>query len=306
MFRTPLTLGLLAGLASCALALGEPPAPPPKEADALAGPKVTQGGEAPRTLVVRDFDGNIRTPEPTVEEAAVALLDLSPAERKAVEKALSDRAAILDAIVLDNLALLGDAASAGAASGKEKFRMGLKAYQVLEPLRDNGSLRKIIGRELTPENKERFEAVVDAYWDALVAERRETPKADGKKPGRLEIIAEARLAGLGKEIERSFQRVLMSGELIYKHATRGITLSEEQSEKIRGLLEDHMRETGGNADEKQNQKLALAILPLLTLEQQKVFVANIRDLMSGNVGKPTAAKAPAAEPPAGNRPKRAR
>ena len=89
---------------------------PPPDADALRGPTIsTKSSAAKQSIVERDFDGRVKKLDEPPALAALRVLELTPEERAATEKVVSDRAAALDAIVRDNLKLIIELALAQQA-----------------------------------------------------------------------------------------------------------------------------------------------------------------------------------------------
>jgi hypothetical protein len=266
----------------------------------LGGPKVQERAARP-TIITRNFDGSVKPPEGTAEEAALDLLGLgamgaSPEDREAEERArtiLAKRGRVLEDFVYENVALLTELDTAGN-TGDKADQLGLlaEAFRRLAPLREAGPLSSQI-RAALPEGKGgEFDRILREYWEAVIADRMSRPKPKGGFPSRLEAIAGARLESLGKEIERSFYRLLMSGEFIYRVATRGLTLTPEQSRRLREVIEEHYRVTGGNDDEAANKRLFAKSIAVLDDDQKPRFIRNLREL-----GSPKKA-APGPVPPA--------
>ncbi|MDX2132122.1 MAG: hypothetical protein SFY69_08725 [Planctomycetota bacterium] len=257
----------------------QPDARPP-----LSGPVVPPRLAPALSLVERAFDGSVRAPDRPPEEAALDALgltapDATPAQRAAWEAAsgvLAERARMLDHAVGTNIDLLVMLSVAeGTDDGLDKLMLGLKAYEVLAPLRAKGTLRAQIAGVLPEPERAEFERLLDEYWGSLVRDRRAQPKPDGGRPARGEIILAARGESFGREVERSFQRLVKSGELIYRYATRGIRLSVPQQRRLRELAADHAAK-GDNASEEDNRRLFLGALRTLHVWQRPRFVRNLQ------------------------------
>jgi hypothetical protein len=272
-----LRLALPAAVALCSVASAPAPTPPP-----LAGPKV--GVPAPRaTLVELDLQGRVRIPEEPPEEAALALLgldrpDAPRAQREAHARAreiLARRARILDEFVVGNIPLLNMLNT--SRDERERFLLILEAGRRLAPLTRDGTLREQIARCLPDEDRVRFGALLDEFWSAVVRERRTVRRPDGKRPGRIEILAQVRLESLGREIERAFRRIVESGELLYRSATRGLTLTPAQRRELREISAVFARlGDGGREDEKR--RLFTRALLVLDVEQRPKFIRNLKGL----------------------------
>ncbi|MCE7973109.1 MAG: hypothetical protein DYG92_02105 [Leptolyngbya sp. PLA1] len=271
----------------------------PADSPPLGGPKVREEPARP-TIITRNFDGSVKPPEGTAEEAVLDLLGLgsmgaSPEDHEAAERVrviLAKRGKVLEDFVFDNVALLTKLDTAGNTGDKaDQLALLAEAFRKLAPLREGGPLSSQIRAALPRGKAEQFDAILREYWEAVIADRMSRAKPEGGFPSRLEAIAAARLESLGREIERSFYRLLMSGEFIYRVATRGLTLTPEQSRRLRAVIEEHYRVTGGNDDEAANRRLFAKSIAVLDDDQKPRFIRNLREL-----GSPKKA-APAPTPP---------
>lgn len=259
------------------------PAPADPPADPLAGPVVTEGKDTHPSLVQSDFDGRIKLVDGSPEEAALKLLKLDDQQSQAANAVFAERARLLDEFVADNLLLLGQMDTADKAGDKKtQGALIVKALQELRPVLDKGKLEDRIAETLPADRQPEYRALLKEYWAAIVKDRRQRaqpdPAKEGKKPGRIELLAQAKLETFGKEIERSFQRIEQSGELAFRYIFKGITLTPDQRGKIRELFTLHAQQTKGNATEKENGELFLAVLPHLTPEQAKAVMKNIKGM----------------------------
>lgn len=258
----------------------------PVDASPLSGPRVQEQASRP-TIIARNFDGSVKPPEGTAEEAVLELLGLtamgaSPEEQEAGERVrviLAKRGKVLEDFVFENVALLTKLDTAGNTGDKaDQLRLLAEAFRQLAPLREGGPLSSQIKAALPEAKGAEFDLILREYWEAVIADRMSRAKPEGGLPSRLEAIAGARFESLGKEIERSFYRLLMSGEFIYRVATRGLTLTPEQSRRLRAVIEDHYRVTGGNDDEAANKRLFARSIAVLDDDQKPRFIRNLREL----------------------------
>lgn len=272
----------------------------PVDASPLGGPKVQEQASRP-TIITRNFDGSVKPPEGTAEEAVLELLSVggagamgaSPEERGAGERVrviLAKRGKVLEDFVFENVALLTKLDTAGNTGDKaDQLRLLAEAFRQLAPLREGGPLSSQIRAALAEAKGAEFDLILREYWEAVIADRMSRAKPEGGFPSRLEAIAGARLESLGKEIERSFYRLLMSGEFIYRVATRGLTLTPEQSRRLRAVIEEHYRLTGGNDDEAANRRLFARSIAVLDDDQKPRFIRNLRELGSPKKAPPSPA-----------------
>ncbi|MBL8763364.1 MAG: hypothetical protein JNM07_03745 [Phycisphaerae bacterium] len=289
--------GLLAappGAPTPTATLLQPPTPP-----ALSGPRVI---ESPRsTLVERDFSGRVVRLSDPPEQVAAAALELSQDVRVRVDAIIARRVRLLDAFIAENLDLVSSFGAAVAAGDPaDVAQLGVEAFKKLAPLREGGTFEQQIQREIPPEQSGRFNALVREYWDAIVAERRAAekeaeraaravarqaarngqrvePKNVEKKP-EWAIVLEEKLQSLGREIETGVQRLVYSGELIYRYLTLGMTLRPEQQEDIRSVCIDYAQAAGDQPTKWQQIQFVLVILSHLDREQQAQFIKRLREM----------------------------
>lgn len=309
--KRPITTAVvltILGLATGSPALAQPDVTKP----ALAGPSVSERAVR-KTLVEYDFPGKVKRLEAAPEEVALRLMDLDSGLREKVDQVFNERVKQLDEFVAKNLELLTKLQTASVAGNKLDQAMLLaEGVQKLSPVWMKGSLRSQIDELLPKEKKAELKALLDEYWDAIVKEQQAQPavadepapdamkaetdaagvakatkKAKGKqseskttekpavkKKARWEIMVGERLASFGKEIERSFQRQLQSGDIIYRYIESAIVMTPEQKGTIRELCAAFAEKTKMNPTEKQNQELFVKIAGALDTKQQ-VELANL-------------------------------
>lgn len=254
-----------------------PGVPPP-----LQGPRVTDraervGGDS--SLVRHDFAGRVVRLDRPVEEAAAAGLPLTEQERAPVADMLAKRAGRIDAFVAENLDLLNRIDTAFKADLKLEGALLLaEGVRRLEPVWREGTARDRIRALLPPPARPEFDRQINEYWDAVVAERR---ALDGKTGPRLAIVIEERTQSFGREIERSIERLLKSGELVFRYLTEGIELSDDERAVVRAKVSAFVERHGTEPEERQWAVLGLDILSGLAPERAVEFVERVRELTGG-------------------------
>lgn len=265
----PLKTGLTATCLLTAFAIAQTPPP-------LAGPKVTT---ETATLVSRGFDGKVALPEPTPEEAALGLLRLSPDEQERVQAELTARTRILDQFVSTQLELLTKLGVAFGTNDKtDQANLLLEAMFHLQPLAARGPLQDRLRECLEPANARALDASLKQYWDAYCKAPAQGEAASQTR-NRFEVMTEANLAVLGKQIEAAVARMLDSGDLVYDLLFKDVPLNEAQRVKLRDMVAEFTQRTQGEATDEDNKRLFFMILPILeNNDQRKAFMTNIRGL----------------------------
>ncbi len=278
----------LSGLLAVGPALAQPNEVRKKSDDTaaspLAGPRVVEPSKA-NPLVTVDFNGMVRRPESTPEEAVVETMTLDEKAREAVKKVFDRRQAILDEFVVKEVDLLTKFGVASGTNDKlDQAALGVEAFRKLAPLREGGSLWEQVMAALPAGDASEFNTRMSAYWDAVVVEGKKIKKAKGideLKPGekpvekersRFEIVVEERLKILGQEIKNSFERQQASGEYLIKYFTHDLGLSTTQKARIQEMTLAFINETGMKPTDEQQKQLALRAMSILT-EEQRLKVA---------------------------------
>lgn len=156
-----------------------PPPPPPPTPPTRPDPKPADDKPLP-TLIERDAAGKLKRYETSLEEAALAKMELPPDTQARVDAALAARRKEIDKLVIEKL---------------EAVLVAYKAAPTVDQLRDINELSKVkdmiqaIAPEkpldrllrdgaITPAVKSRVEQVVRAYNDALTTQRQAESGSD--------------------------------------------------------------------------------------------------------------------------------
>ncbi len=156
-----------------------PPPPPTPVPPARPDPKPADDKPLP-TLIERDAAGKLKRYETSLEEAALAKMELPPDTQARVDAALAARRKDIDKLVIEKL---------------EAVLVAYKAAPTIDQLRDINELSKVkdmiqaIAPEkaldrllrdgaITPAVKSRVEQVVRAYNDALTTQRQAEAGSD--------------------------------------------------------------------------------------------------------------------------------
>ncbi|MFM9995822.1 MAG: hypothetical protein ACKVU4_08480 [Phycisphaerales bacterium] len=258
-------------------------------ADALAGPRVRPRGDELPTLVESDYEGKVKRLDTTPEEGAIKLLTLTPEEQSGVDGVLADRAKLLEAFVFDNLDLLTRLGSA-SDGGERVAQLGLivEAVRKTAAIREKGPLAEQLRGVLDGANREKFDALVGGYWDAVVKERQESGRRAGKREGRLGVLGDERLKAFGKEIERAFYRVAdPGGEREFDELLAAMELRPEQESRVRRMAEDFIVGARFKPTPAQERNFILKVTSMLDQKQRRLLARHIaeRERGSGTMGR---------------------
>ncbi len=275
-------------------ALAQPSgAPAPETAPVLAGPKVSPASSKP-TLVERGFDGKVKRLDIPPAEAAVKLVDLDDATRRRVDDILLERAIALDKIVRENLLTIVNLSNAFKAGNKADAQALLKELaDKSEALRARGKLMEEFADVLPAAKLAEAKGLVQEYWQAVVQEVRDggdremdataketgdagkpdRPAAQDRAPGA--ILRAEGLAVIGREIKRSYERVVTAGVKELDEFIKRLDLAPEQEAQVRRLTQDYFQKTAGKPTQAQRTELFLQVYTLLNDDQRKELLKSV-------------------------------
>lgn len=245
-------------------------------AQPLAGPTVA--GPARPTFVQHDMSGRVVRPTVSIEQAAVERLELSAEVREKVHRVLTERAAALDAFVVENLLLLNQLQTVQTAGSlRDKIVVGVEAVRKLGAAIKGKSLREEVARVLPPERAAEFRALLREYIRAVHEEGRLLKPKD--PPPRWAVTLGESFASLGREIAASFERQSASGTLFVDYLVAGLNLNEYQRGVIHELKLDLLERTNMRPTEEDQKKLILGAAAFLDQDQRAKVIAKVTGAM---------------------------
>jgi hypothetical protein len=246
----------------------------------LAGPRVAvlrEPGARPTSLVETGINGRLRRLEEPPEIAALALLDLTPAERERADRVIGARARALELLIADNLLLLNELDVAGKAGDQRGALLaGLVVAQKLRPLIEAGDPRDALAAALEPATRERYLALLAEYDRAIIADRLMDRKPDGTLPSRFEVIVAQRGESFGREAEAAFRRAEASGDIAARYVLQDVTLTPAQERRVRELLGIYQERVAMGATQKQQEEVFVGLLATLTPAQAEKVMTRLR------------------------------
>lgn len=252
-------------------------AQPGESPGTLAGPKVKARVET-TSLVERDMGGRLKRLDIPAEEAALALLKLDPASKKKVDAVLSQRASILDEIVRENIELIGQIAGASQAGDRVKVvELVREIAPKFQPLSARGRLIDELKSALPEKQAAELERLVKEYQEALWQDAQAESKAEGKAIRPAEFAGRERLAAIGQEIKRSYDRQFASKQQRFEKLLGELALPPEKETKVRNLVTDHAQKYRLNPTPQQNRELFFRIMGALNLQEQGRLLRLIRE-----------------------------
>ncbi|MGQ0627447.1 MAG: hypothetical protein ACT4PL_05020 [Phycisphaerales bacterium] len=284
---------------SVSLAITEPPATePPAAEDVLAGPRTTPAAPARPTLVARGFNGELLRLNEHPAVGAARLLKLETSALTEVERILVDRAATLDRMVADNIDFLLELGTKGAAAKDgtpaqkhEATSLVLRALTKLSEINRAGALEVRLRRAIPRDRRAEFDALVREYFDAVGEDGVVEDGVVVRKGNAVESAISETFRLLGKEVERSFQRLVGDGEKEFENLLAALDLKPAQEQKIRALVEEFFGKTKFKPTEGQQALLFLRIIDTLEPPQRISLGKLVRE--AEGKGKPATTAKPA-------------
>jgi hypothetical protein len=237
----------------------------------LGGPSVA-GEPEEATLVERGFNGEVLPLDAPPAIAAIDLLELDEETEQALHALLSERARIMDGIVLSNIELLTEIETVMSVGRPvEKLSVIRRGLAALEPARAWGRLEDRLAEALPGPQRARYLALVEEYEEAAFAHA----VASGDVEHRFEHRMARYWADMTWEIERSAERVFddEEGDAWLTRLSEKLDLTPEQEGEIRARAERFFIETGGRPTEAQELEFISEIRTVMTVEQRWRFTA---------------------------------
>ncbi len=274
-------------------------------ADVLAGPKVGET-QTQRSLVKRNFQGRVQRLEMSPDEAAIDLLTLDAATKAKVDKILTERATILDRVVIGNLDLLGELQQTSDRRAKLKLLGDFR--EKLKVLEARGTLRDEVEKALPKERAAQYRDQIEGYWkvviDDAMQEATNSSKNDksGKaaEPSRAQITLRETLLAFGQEIRRSYERQIAGKTRQLEEFLSKLGLSEEKAAKVCEMYRAFFEKYRNGSTEGQRRELFQRVFKELDKAQQKAALAEIlgREEKKDSAAKPGDAMTPEEMEPA--------
>lgn len=227
----------------------------------LAGPPVRVSEPDRPTLIVWDYSGRLQRLDVSPEEAAVDLLDLDDATRESVLVIVSERAAVLDRVVIESLDLFQQFEVANSNdNGPAKAALIAELSRRLRPLLTRGMLFDEFYEVLPRDKAPQFAHMVDEYRRAAIEDARRQAEQEGRPFNALQAGLELRGQAFAQAIERSFARTTQAGEKEFEELLTRLDLSPEGEQIIRARATRFAEQTKLNPTKAQTLVFVLQVL----------------------------------------------
>lgn len=262
-------------LAPMALALPADTPAQPEPAPAtplLSGPSVEPEASAP-TLIRLGYDGRIERIDDTQPEvAALHLIDLPDDARARIDASLEERAAFLDAAVLEHYeTLLELYAAFGAGDQTEVIGLYMEFASHLQPLFEGGGLGRQLAREMPQSTAREYARLLREYYAALTQDvLAHSEEAQGNPPvNAADALRQHKVQLLMEEVGRSFARIIEQKTQEFEEVLDALDLDPDREAEIRSMVEVMAGDFGLNPTEAQKRQLFTRIMQELTPEERQ-------------------------------------
>lgn len=257
---------LAASLCFAAISIAQPPEPDPTP---LKGPDVPQTQE--RTLIRRDMNGRFQRTEGRPEEAAAALLDISPDVREKVKTVGADRATTLGVFLIERIEDVRAVAEATEAGERDRASDLVRdLWHEFEASEPQTPLLSPLAAILTAEQNAETTRLVDEYWSALIDWELRNAK-DKSDAARARVKARLAFSLFQDEVRLAYDRVIKP----YRDRIEGLNLvldpTPEQREAIREAVIAFVRESKAKPTPQQRRALLGTIYRLLDEDRRAKF-----------------------------------
>ena len=268
-----------------ALLLAFSPLAHAQPADTLRGPQVER--DQLDTIVITDMSGNFIPVEERPELVAFARVcddpeDLARAREMGTSRVFDLAELLVDEI--DTVRTITDAIAEGNTTSAQTLLAQLRLRHDPDMLRD--PLRAELEPMLEATQRERFDRILDEYWDAWIAAN--TPESEQDMQGR------PRTQAVHQRIENRLNNELFQRDIAnaYEYSLRryrdamqamydAIQPTPEQRAWIRNRVIQHIKDTRLNPTLEQREALMLEIYDMLDEDRQtKLFLYMTRAAMT--------------------------
>jgi hypothetical protein len=300
-----LALALSAGAAAAQIA--PPPAPPAPQVPDLSGPQV-QPQAAEATLIRQSLDtGMIIRLETTPEEAALDLVGLTPQEREAVDKVLTERGAVLDKIVADNLPkLLKFQGLRQSDTPKERMQALTELARAMQPMEEysksHGTLLRQVSALIAPEKAAKVQQLVGDYRRALMAEADATypqdPRHDTPEKRQSALRGRELLLSVGADLRRSYDRQIAAKTAALNDLIAKLNLTPQQEGQVRTYASDFAQlAAASKPTPEQRREFFQKVFTVLDDNQKLAMLSALYGVAPVNPPAPSARPSTGSEPP---------
>jgi len=249
------------------LAQTSPATSQPAAAPLLAGPTATDSTDKP-TIMQMGFDGSMSESITEPDRVAIDKLELSPEQRTKFDEIHAARLTQFDQCVKSNYGLVMELGSLqGETDNAKRLKLVAKVREAFGPYTERGSFMEEMSPHLTPEQKQRAEAMVREYKQARVKQMR---REMGQEATLVQIGTRARLEAFGQMLRESVERQVGLGKEQFEQLAKDLDLSEEQKAKALSIFSPvAVQDFQGNATEADRLRAFTAFRETLNPEQRR-------------------------------------
>jgi hypothetical protein len=251
------------------------------EPTVLEGPSIEVDARREATLVRWGYQGRLVRLDTTPEQAALELLDLEPSVRERVDAILAERMAIFDQTVIESLDLISRFESAKALKNTKAMRETLGVFMGrLAPLVQRGPASMELARAMPREQAKRFQALVNKYHKAVLADEKRLAQRERRKFHPIEVALKARGDELGQEIERSIKRSAAMADAGFDMLLQSLELDPEVEAMIRSRTLEFVQKVKFNPTKEQEDGFMAQLFIDLDRESRVKIMSGILKFQS--------------------------
>ena len=247
----------------------------------LAGPRVEERAAA-KTLVRFGADGRLLALDDREEIVAIDLLELSEAEREALDRLVRLRLADVMSGGLKRIPLVLELQEATASGEEAKIDDVLMRYARNRPIWGNKiALVQVVEDALPERVRAENRRLVSEYQDAWVA-----MKSRESMRGREELLADLEREKRIADIRRPTEARLAQARERFEAISRRLDLTTDQEGRLQTLVQEYATNTNYRPSGRDGLKLLSDMFGVLTWEQRVEMAKYLREQRTGERFRP--------------------
>ena len=138
-------------------------------------------------------------------------------------------------------------------------------------------LRERIAEALPQASRVTFDALLDDYDTARVADARQKAEDNGRRFYERSFTRSDSIRRLGRELVAAYDRTLKQSGRDFEALLADLALSPESERRVRNLVTDAVQANEGRPDADQRVTIFREVYNILTPEEQSRFIAAMRE-----------------------------
>lgn len=229
----------------------------------LRGPEVPDART--RTLVHKTMTGRLERLRVRPEVAAVQALELDPETAERARAVIDERTHGITMLLVDDIELIKEMTDRNKAGERDAaLAVFSELWERFEPGAPRAPLAKPLAGVLDDGQHASMTALVDEYWEAWIDwELRNNEKNRGDPAARARVQRRLSLRLFQREVQEAYEASLRRYQQALDGIYGAVEPTDEQREKIRRIIIDHIKSTRLQATPAQRREANMTIYRML-------------------------------------------